>query len=630
LRRLTIAGLATAVYGLLMLAAVWAGARGAAPVGAAVALAAPLGALAAAALAVRALPPAAAGPWTVLGLAALAAASAQVLGLLALTQAGHAAPVLGASQVLLGAGIAWTILQRDRGRQAEIALDVVLIVGAVTVGLLRWSPALAQGPATFERLVLPVAAVCAVAFATVLLASLRSSEAGDTAATLFAGTLLLATPALPSMTGLDVCCAPVDGHGLAAIAGWGFLAYTGLRSARGGAGLFLPAAADPAGARLRQSVAPIVALLVAVMVVDAGLRAPLAETTAVALGLLCVALATRVSRLLETTKDHAVERRQLAQSRALIEVSTALAGAKELDETLSRVVEWTRRLLGAKGAVLELLSADQNTLEVRAAAGFPRDFLGLRFDVDRSFTGWVVRHGTGRITLDSSRDPDIQPQSRRFLGRMPVAAVPLSYHGRILGVLSCVRRQAFDRDALALLGALADQAAVAIENARLFQQVNLMSKTDPLTGLANRRQLEHDLAREFAAAQRGRPLVAVMFDLNEFKAYNDRHGHLAGDDALRVFGEVLGHDTRMMNLAARFGGDEFVALLSDTDEVGARVFSQRIRRKYVHAMNEAGLKPIGVSVGCAAYDPSMARAQDLIGAADRALYESKARRSTVG
>jgi diguanylate cyclase (GGDEF)-like protein len=341
-------------------------------------------------------------------------------------------------------------------------------------------------------------------------------------------------------------------------------------------------------------------------------------------------VALRVSRLLEATRDRHVEQRQLAQNQALVEVSRALAGATHLDDTLASVTDWACRLLEARGAVIELLTEDASELAVRSAVGFPDDFLGLRFPVAGSFTGWVIQNGQARTTLDPTSEPDIQPRSRRYLPRCAVASAPLRFHDRMLGVLSALADEPFDRHDLALLGALADQAAVAIENARLFEEVNRLSLTDPLTGLANRRRLEEELAREYCAAVRGRRLIAVMFDLNEFKEYNDRYGHLAGDQALQLFGEALSIETRAMNLAARFGGDEFVALLGDSTLQGARVFAQRVKRRYARSVAQLGRRPIGVAVGIAPFAPGMSTPADLIAAADAALYEVKSRRSLAG
>src|SRR5690606_13001377 len=130
-------------------------------------------------------------------------------------------------------------------------------------------------------------------------------------------------------------------------------------------------------------------------------------------------------------------------------------------------------------------------LERLGSYGLPRHVLGILLPVEGSFSGWVVRNGRPRATIDPSKEPLIQPESRDFLGNAPVAAAPLLYRGRPLGVLfACAREQPFDEHELELLRALADQAAIAIENARLFEQVRTLSLTDPLTGLANRRQLE--------------------------------------------------------------------------------------------------------------------------------------------
>jgi len=149
-----------------------------------------------------------------------------------------------------------------------------------------------------------------------------------------------------------------------------------------------------------------------------------------------------------------------------------------------------------------------------------------------------------------------------------------------------------------------------------------LALTDELTGLANRRYITLLLEREFAAARRGRPLVIASFDLDSFKDYNDRFGHNAGDDALRAFGHVLTTLTRTMNISGRWGGEEFLSVLSSSDVPGALVFVERVRARLRDTVLKQG--SVSVCVGLAAFNPAMRSVEDLLIAADVALYEAKA------
>jgi diguanylate cyclase (GGDEF)-like protein len=378
----------------------------------------------------------------------------------------------------------------------------------------------------------------------------------------------------------------------------------------------------PTRERLRQFVAPAVAIVLATISFEVALN-PLEPRTAVALGVLGALVAVRLSQLLNATRQQLAERRELAQTRALVEVTRALAGKNELDTTLRVVTQVAARVLNARAAAIELLTSDGSTLVLRAAEGLPEEAIGMTFPIEASFTGWVVVHGEPRVTTQSTRDPYMTAASLEFLGDAPVAAMPLRYGDTMLGVLSCVGNNPFDAADLDLLRAFADQAALALEDARLFDQVRMLSVTDPLTGLANRRQLDRELVREFAAATRGRRLIAVMFDLDGFKTHNDTYGHVAGDEVLRRFGEALSVTTRAMNLAARYGGDEFCALLADTNIEGTEIFTTRVKERFEQTMREAGAAPVHVSVGIAEYTSDMKTPEDLIEAADRALYAAK-------
>ena len=148
-----------------------------------------------------------------------------------------------------------------------------------------------------------------------------------------------------------------------------------------------------------------------------------------------------------------------------------------------------------------------------------------------------------------------------------------------------------------------------------------MAFTDLLTRLPNRRHADVFLGNEFAAAQRGRTLSVVLFDLDGFKRYNDTYGHQAGDEAIRVFADVLARTTRRMNLSARFGGEEYVSVLAGSDSEGAMVFAERVRMAF--RGQHVGEPPLTVSAGVATFHPGMTSPDEILAAADQALYQAK-------
>lgn len=149
-----------------------------------------------------------------------------------------------------------------------------------------------------------------------------------------------------------------------------------------------------------------------------------------------------------------------------------------------------------------------------------------------------------------------------------------------------------------------------------------LAYVDPLTGLPNRRVLDYFLDKNFAAAQRGQYLSLVLFDADGFKEYNDRHGHRAGDEVLRVIADILARNTRRNNVSSRYGGDEFLTLLASEEGGGALVFAERIRKTVAGAELPLG-DHLTLSAGVATYDPAMMRMGDLLDAADKALYRAK-------
>ena len=150
-----------------------------------------------------------------------------------------------------------------------------------------------------------------------------------------------------------------------------------------------------------------------------------------------------------------------------------------------------------------------------------------------------------------------------------------------------------------------------------------MAFQDTLTRLPNRRMLDLFLTQHFAASQRGQPLAVVMFDLDRFKRYNDVYGHASGDEALRAFGAILKRETRDADVAGRYGGEEFLAVIPAESLEGTRHYAERVCDALARHELPTGER-ITVSAGVAVSDPTMTDATDLVRAADAALYEAKA------
>lgn len=178
---------------------------------------------------------------------------------------------------------------------------------------------------------------------------------------------------------------------------------------------------------------------------------------------------------------------------------------------------------------------------------------------------------------------------------------------------------------LAFLSLVGGEVTNQLHEAR--ERAERLALIDGLTQMPNRRYFELVFQREYAAAERGRSLVVVVFDMDGLKTINDTYGHKAGDEALVAFAGVLKANTRSMNMSARLGGDEFVSIVSDSTIEGALVFVERIQSAVSRLDGLAA--GISVSAGLAAYHDEMTAPGFLIEAADRALYEAKTEPGSV-
>ncbi len=354
----------------------------------------------------------------------------------------------------------------------------------------------------------------------------------------------------------------------------------------------------------------------------------------------------------------------------LLESTRAISSSVDLDEVLDTVAHTAAELLGSQECQIQEYDPAANTvtpvaLWQRQSYEGARESIGQVFSLEEDPEERAFLEA-GDVLEQRYSDPDLPASTRRSFekyGDRAYLNVPLMFNGAPVGVLVLVERtreRHWTHDEVVLAIALAEQAAVAIEHARLYKSVQDQAVTDGLTGLYNHRHFYERLEHEIARARRyGTPVSLLMIDLDDFKAFNDRNGHLAGDAVLRGMAAVLQSELRQnLDVAARYGGEEFAVILPNTPMAatretqlemdlagelaarggeeppppaghreGAEHVAERIRARVAgtrfQGVDGSILPALTVSIGVAMFPVRTSSPEDLVGHADAALYAAK-------
>jgi diguanylate cyclase (GGDEF)-like protein len=304
-------------------------------------------------------------------------------------------------------------------------------------------------------------------------------------------------------------------------------------------------------------------------------------------------------------------------------------------KTYHSIVSNSKELLRSERASLMVLDEHANELILKAASGLAADPATVgTVRVGEGVSGEVIDTGKAMMVADlriTGRKP--APPERLYKTNSFIS-YPITIGGRKVGVLNVTDKVGggtYDEVDLSLLEIIGPQVALALERAEWQERATefqLMSITDPLTALTNRRYLEERLAEEVNRSKRyDYPMSFLMIDVDDFKVYNDKNGHQAGDVALQITAHCLKSALRSADVASRYGGEEFCILLPQTGIAEAGTIAERIRQRvatteFPHGQSQP-LGRVTISIGVSTFSKHVDTPENIIAAADRALFQAK-------
>jgi diguanylate cyclase (GGDEF)-like protein len=331
--------------------------------------------------------------------------------------------------------------------------------------------------------------------------------------------------------------------------------------------------------------------------------------------------------------------KEAADRRAILHQASQAIVAASLDpEAIYYAIHSAAaQLMPSEAFVIALMNEAENVIEAVYLMDRAGRSPAITLPGGSGLSGHIITTGKSLYIEDIEEFNEVE--SIQFGDRQDVRSIlaaPMILRGKVIGMLSVQSYQAraYTPEDMYLLEMLSAHAAIAIDNTRLFQEVQLLAITDPLTGANNRRELYELGEREFARSKRYKHILsAMMVDIDKFKKVNDTYGHTIGDQILIQLTGRVRANIRDIDILGRYGGDEFVILLPETGLESARQVAERLRVAISGTpfQTDAGLISVTASIGVSTFSGKMRGLETLIDNADVAVYSAKeAGRDQVG
>lgn len=338
-----------------------------------------------------------------------------------------------------------------------------------------------------------------------------------------------------------------------------------------------------------------------------------------------------------SSQQNYVEQIKLANREvfSLYELAREFSSAVDLQATLEMFARKVGEFMPFDTCALYLLDHTKRSATASHVEGSNADLLRLRqIKVGQGATGFALKEK--RTVQNVEPDLDFQySQAELTQLYMTMASVPLVADGELLGAVTIYSQEleSYGEEHIRLLETVSRIAADAIAKSLKHDEATTHAMTDPMTGLPNARSLQRQFEKEVARASRtGSSFQVLMLDLDGFKAVNDSYGHKAGDEMLREISRVIREQLREYDFLARYGGDEFVALIPETEAADVRELCDRIESAvcaFKLPIGEGKTASVGVSLGAAGYPANGETFDQMIISADKVMYERKVNRKRM-